>query len=77
MSSISISSSSIINDAVERQLLQHASTNNQAYPLIQGLLMAAKAVRKGAIAFGRTLVRIGEALNEARALDARYHGCAW
>jgi len=77
MSSISINSSTHINDALERQLLQDATTNNQAYPLVQGLVLAAKAVRKGAVAFGRYLVHVGEALNEARAMDARYSGSQW
>ena len=58
-------------------MLHAASNSNQGYSALNGLAIVATAVGRGAAAFGRYLVQVAEALNEARARDARFSGSQW
>lgn len=78
VSSVStVNSYSRFNDSVEREMLQVTSNTNQAYSALNGLAIVATAIGRGATAFGRYLVQVAEALNEARARDARFSGSQW
>ena len=64
-------------DSLERELLQSASNGSQAYSVLEGLGIVADTVGRAASAFGRYVIQVSEALNEARARDARYMGAQW
>lgn len=72
-----LNSYSRLSDSLERDLLNAASSRSQAYSVLEGLSMVASAIGRGALAFGRYLVQVAEALNEARARDARFSGSQW
>ena len=76
MSTSSITSYSRFSDSLERDLL-NASQENRAYSVLEGLGMVAGFIGRGASAFGQYLVQVAEALNEARARDARFSGSQW
>lgn len=77
MSVVTINTYSRLSDSMERDLLQAASTNNQAYSAIDGLAIVVNAISRGTASFARYLVQVAEALNEARALDSRFSGSHW
>lgn len=77
MSVSTLNSYSRFSDSLERDLLKAAQTGTQAYSVLEGLGMVAGAIGRGASAFGRYLVQVAEALNEARARDARFTGTQW
>lgn len=72
-----LNSYSRLSDSLERDLVRAAHNSNQAYSALEGLAIIANAVGRGAAAFGRYLVQVAEALNEARARDARFSGSQW
>jgi len=72
-----LNSYSRLSDSLERDLLKAAETGNQAYSVLEGLGMVAGSIGRGFSAFGRYLVQVAEALNEARARDARFTGTQW
>lgn len=76
-STTSLNSYSRLSDSLERELLQAASNGHQAYSVLEGMGMVASAIGRGAAAFGRYLVLVAEALNEARARDSRFSGSQW
>jgi len=73
----SINSYSRLSDSLERDLMQAANNGNQAYSVLEGLGMLSKLIGRSASSFGRYLIQIAEALNEARARDARFSGSQW
>lgn len=73
----SVNSYSRLSDSLERDLMQAAYSVNRAYSVIEGLKIAGKSIRRAATATGRYLIQLGEALNEARARDARFSGTQW
>jgi len=77
MASSSINSYSRLNDSLERDLLKAAISGNQAYSILEGIGMVANAISRAASTFGRYVVQVGEALNEARASNARFSGSQW
>ena len=77
MTPISINSSTRLSDSVERELADISAAGTRAYSVIDGMAIVANAIGRGASAFGRYLVQVGEALNEARARDARFSGSQW
>lgn len=77
MSATPINSYTRLSDSLERDLLQAAQNGHQAYSVLDGLAMVSSAIGRGASAFGRYLVQVAEALNEARARDARFSGSQW
>lgn len=66
-----------LSDSVERDLAYAANVGNRAYSALEGLAIVASGIARGAAAFGRYLVQVAEALNEARARDARFSGSQW
>ncbi len=72
-----LNSYSRLSDSLERDLLKAAESGHQAYSVLEGLGMVSNAIGRGALAFGRYLVQVAEALNEARARDARFTGVQW
>lgn len=72
-----LNSYSRLSDSLERELVKAAHTQNQAYPVLEGLGMVSSFIGRAATAFGRYLVQVAEALNEARARDARFSGSQW
>ncbi|HLV28453.1 MAG TPA: hypothetical protein VKY60_04940 [Burkholderiaceae bacterium] len=77
MSVTTLNSYTRLSDSLEREILKSAENGHQAYPVLEGLAMVANAIGRGASAFGRYLVQVAEALNEARARDARFSGSQW
>lgn len=77
MSISSINTYSRFSDSLERDMLHASSNSNQGYSALNGLAIVASAVGRGAAAFGRYLVQVAEALNEARARDVRFSGSQW
>lgn len=77
MSASSITSYSRFSDSLERDLLDAATQGNRAYSVLEGMGMVAGYIGRAASAFGRYLVQVAEALNEARARDARFSGSQW
>ena len=77
MTSSTINSSTRLSDSLERELANISAAGNRAYSVLDGLAMVANGIGRGASAFGRYLVQVGEALNEARARDARFSGSQW
>lgn len=77
MAVVTINSYSNLTDSLERDLLKAAQNGEQAYSALEGLAIVAGAISRGAAAFGRYLVSVAEALNEARARDARFSGTQW
>jgi len=77
MASSSLTSYTRLSDSLEREILHAASSNNRSYSAIEGLGIVSKAIGRGAAAFGRYLIQVAEALNEARARDARFSGAQW
>lgn len=77
MSTSTITSYSRFSDSLERDLLDAAQRDNRAYSVLEGLGMVAGFIGRTASAFGRYLVQVAEALNEARARDARFSGSQW
>lgn len=73
----SINSYSRLSDALERDLMQAAYSVNRAYSVVEGLQIAGKTISRAAAAAGRYLIQLAEALNEARARDARFSGSQW
>lgn len=76
MSASSVNTYSL-SDSLERDLAQANQNVNRAYAVIDGLGIVFKAIGRGAAGFGRYLVLVAEALNEARARDARFSGSQW
>lgn len=66
-----------LSDSIERDLARAAHNVNRAYSALDGLAIVARGISRGAAAFGRYLVQVAEALNEARARDARFSGSQW
>ena len=77
MTASSITSYSRFSDSLERELLDVTHQQNRSYPLFRGLGIVARIIGRSVSAFGRYLVQVAEALNEARARDARYSGTQW
>lgn len=77
MSVSTVNTYSRFSDSLERDMLQASSNANQGYSALNGLAIVATAIGRGATAFGRYLVQVAEALNEARARDARFSGSQW
>lgn len=74
---ITLNSYSRLSDSLERELVKATHTNNQAFSVLEGLGMVAGFIGRCATGFGRYLVQVAEALNEARARDARFSGSQW
>jgi hypothetical protein len=72
-----LNSYSRLSDSLERELLNEASREITAYRAFDGLKMVSGAIGRGFMAFSRYLVQVAEALNEARARDARFSGSQW
>jgi len=66
-----------LSDSLERELARAAITGERAYSVLEGIAIVARAISRGAAAAGRYFVQISEALNEARARDARFSGTQW
>ncbi|MFT0851506.1 hypothetical protein VRY85_12070 [Achromobacter sp. F4_2707] len=66
-----------LTDSLERDLIWAEQAGNRAYSVLEGLAIVANGIARGATAFGRYLVQVAEALNEARARDARFSGSQW
>ncbi len=66
-----------LSDSLERDLLKAAETGNQAYSILEGFGIVAGMIGRGAKAFGRYVIQVSEALNDARARDARFTGTQW
>ena len=77
MTSSSLTSYTRLSDSLEREILQAARGSDRAYSALEGLGIVSKAVGRGAAGFGRYLIQVAEALNEARARDARFSGAQW
>lgn len=77
MSVTTVNTYSRLSDSMERELVRASHNSNQAFSAFEGLAIVAQAVSRGAAAFGRYLVQVAEALNEARARDARFSGSQW
>lgn len=77
MASSALNSYSHFSDSRERELIQAAANGHQAYSVFEGLGIAMSFIGKTASSFGRYLVQVAEALNEARARDARFSGSQW
>jgi hypothetical protein len=77
MSVTTINSYSRLSDSFERELLEAAQSGNNAYSFLEGLGMVASFIGRTATGFGRYLVLVAEALNEARARDSRFSGSQW
>lgn len=75
--STTVNTYSRFSDSLERDMLQATTNANQGYSALNGLAIVATAIGRGATAFGRYLVQVAEALNEARARDARFSGSQW
>ncbi|NLC36497.1 MAG: hypothetical protein GX772_08660 [Alcaligenaceae bacterium] len=66
-----------LTDSLERDLIWAEQASNRAYSALEGLAIVANGIARGATAVGRYLVQVAEALNEARARDARFSGSQW
>jgi len=77
MSVTTVNTYSRLSDSMERDLVRATHNANQAFSAVEGLAIVAQAISRGAAAFGRYLVQVAEALNEARARDARFSGSQW
>jgi len=77
MANISLNSYSRMSDSLEREILQASTGSNRAFSALEGMGIVAKAVGRAATGFGRYLVQVADALNEARARDARFSGTQW
>lgn len=77
MSVSSVNTYSRLSDSMERDLVRAAFNNHQSYSVLEGLAIVSTAIGRGAAALGRYLVQVAEALNEARARDARFSGSQW
>lgn len=66
-----------LTDSVERQLAHSVNISNRPYSALDGLAIVARGVSRAAGAFSRYLLQVAEALNEARAADARFSGAQW
>ncbi|HLU01015.1 MAG TPA: hypothetical protein VKZ70_14885 [Burkholderiaceae bacterium] len=66
-----------LSDSAERNLAQAMHLSNRPYSAFEGLAIVAKGIARGAAAFGNYLISVAEALNEARAADARFTGTQW
>lgn len=77
MSVITVNSYSNLSDSLERELLRAEASGQRVYSAFEGLAIVAGAISRGAAAVGRYLVAVAEALNEARARDARFSGSQW
>ena len=77
MSAIYVNPYNHLSDSVERELARSVNISNRPYSALEGLAIVAKAVARGASAFSRYLLQVAEALNEARAADARFSGSQW
>ncbi|HZH57577.1 hypothetical protein [Yanghanlia caeni] len=77
MSVNTVTSYSRFSDSLERELLDTANQHNRAYSVLEGLGMVASFIGRAASSFGRYLVQVAEALNDARARDARFTGSQW
>lgn len=77
MSVNSVTTYSRFSDSLERDLLVAASHDARSYSALEGLGMVAGFIGRAVSSFGRYLVQVAEALNEARARDARFSGSQW
>lgn len=77
MSAIYVNPYSHLTDSVERELARSVNISDRPYSALEGLAIVAKGVARGASAFSRYLLQVAEALNEARAADARFSGSQW
>lgn len=66
-----------LTDSLERELLKAAQNGTNAYSALDGLAIVANCISRGAAAFGRYLVQVSEAMNEARAINSRFAGNQW
>lgn len=77
MSISALNSYSQLSDSVERELADISAAGNRVMSVLNGIATIARALSHGAASFGRYMVQVGEALNEARARDARFSGSQW
>lgn len=77
MSASYVNPYSHLTDSIERELAHSVNISDRPYSALEGLAIVAKAVARGATAFSRYLLQVAEALNEARAADARFSGTQW
>lgn len=66
-----------LSDSMERNLAQAMHLSHRPYSALEGLAIVAKGIARGAAAVGNYLVDVAEALNEARAANARFSGSQW
>lgn len=66
-----------LSDSVERQLAHSVNLSNRPFSALEGMVIVAKAISSAAGWFGRYLLQVAEALNEARAANARFSGSQW
>lgn len=66
-----------LNDSMERALMQRALANGEAVSITAVFASLAKLVKKVAVRSGRYIISATNALNEARARDAKYCGAFW
>ncbi len=77
MSSTYVNPYNYLSDSMERDLAHAMHLSNRPYSAFEGLAIVAKGIARGATAFASYLVMVAEALNEARAADARFSGSQW
>jgi len=77
MSDLSFNQYSRLSDSLERDLMRNALSNGESVSIVTLTQKALASIKKGIVAVYDYIIDVTEALNEARAKDARYSGTQW
>ena len=77
MSDLSINQYGRLSDSLERDLMRQALSNGESVSIVALTQKALASVKKAAASTYSYIIDVTEALNEARAKDARFSGSQW
>ncbi|MGB6104371.1 MAG: hypothetical protein WBF88_11065 [Pusillimonas sp.] len=77
MSDLSYNQYSRLSDSLERDLMRKALSNGESVSIVTLTQKVLASVKKGVVAVYDYVIAVSEALNEARAKDARFTGSQW
>ncbi len=77
MSDLSFNQYSRLSDSLERDLMRKALTDGESISIVTAGKKALASVKKGVIAVSNYMIAVTQAMDEARAKDARFSRAQW
>ncbi|NYT85057.1 hypothetical protein [Pollutimonas harenae] len=77
MSDLSYNQYGRLSDSLERDLMRKALSNGESVSIIALAQKALASIKQGIVSTYEYIIDVTEALNEARAKDARFSGSQW